>query len=89
MPLPGSKSKQGGEDNPMSYNVMPLPQRTASEGHILKNFKYFETTIFHDDDKNTIPVVAKAPNRGGGVTQNVLAVFYDQQVRFGEGPWQG
>lgn len=80
----------GGEGNPLSYNFMPLPQATDPDGYILKNFKYHERILFHNDNaKRTLTSTAVAPNRGGEVTQNVRALFYDQQVRFAEGPDAG
>ncbi|MDX1802109.1 MAG: heme-binding protein [Marinobacter sp.] len=80
----------GGEDNPLSYNIMPLPQVWDDDGYILKNFTYTERLKFNDDnDKNTLAIAAEAPNRGGLVTQNCRAVFYEQQVRFAEGPAKG
>ncbi len=30
----------GGDENPLSYNIMPLPQISDPDGYILKNFKY-------------------------------------------------
>lgn len=89
----------GGVDNPLSYNIMPLPSVPPcphskknpydphNDGYILKNFRYTERLKFNDcDDKNTLAVAAIAPNRGGLVGQNCRAVFYEQQVRFAEGP---
>lgn len=89
----------GGEDNPLSYNIMPLPSVPScppsscnphdpeNNGYILKNFKYTERLKFNDnDDKNTLAIAAEAPNRGGLVGQNCRALFYEQQVRFAEGP---
>ena len=34
-------------------------------------------------------ITASAPNRGGTYTQSAHAIFYDQQVRFSEGPDKG
>lgn len=77
----------GGKDNPLSYNIMPLPQPSDPDGYILKNFKYHERIRFNNDDPvNTLAIAAEAPNRGGLVAQNVHALFYDQQVMFAEGP---
>lgn len=74
---------RGGPDTPYSYNIMPLPQDSAPEGYILKNFRYHETITFHGDDPDrAVAAAAKAPNRGGSITQNARAIFYDQQVRF-------
>jgi len=62
-----SKGKSvGGNDNPLSYNIMPLPEAKAPDGYILKNFKYHERLKFNNDDSvNTLAVTAEAPNRGG------------------------
>jgi hypothetical protein len=89
----------GGEDRPLSYNIMPLPSVPPcplsepnpfdpdNDGYILKNFRYTERLKFNDcDDKNTLAIAATAPNRGGLVGQNCRVVFYEQQVRFAEGP---
>jgi len=89
----------GGEGNPLSYNIMPLPSVPPcrgvklnkhdpdNDGYILKNFRYTERLRFNDcDDKNTLAIAATAPNRGGLVEQNCRALFYEQQVRFAEGP---
>jgi hypothetical protein len=80
--FPGSNL--GGPDNPLSYNIMPLPQTSNVDGYILKNFKYYEMLNFND----TIASAAIAPNRGGLVSQNARALFYEQQVKFAEGPAQ-
>ena len=77
----------GGEERPLSYNVMPLPQRQSQgtqpfPGYILRNFSYYETIRFNSDSAIALP--AAAPNRGGEATQIADAVFYDQQVRFAE-----
>lgn len=86
----------GGTANPLSYNVMPLPQQATPEhgplpypGYILKNFSYYETIRFNDVAGSVIPVPATAPNRGGGVNQIAHALFYDQKVSFAEGPKTG
>jgi hypothetical protein len=75
------------------------PQHPNYGGFILKNFAFTETIRFNGSvDKNDPPehqdpaalaTVAGAPNRGGSYTQFVHAVFYDQQVRFAEGPAEG
>lgn len=75
----------GGEDNPLSYNIMPMPETSDPDGYILKNFRYFELINFND----TVAVAAEAPNRGGLVSQNARALFYEQQVKFAEGPAKG
>jgi hypothetical protein len=86
--LPFGSDGIGGDKNPLSYNIMPLPQTDgAPEHYILKNFKYTERLRFNDgNDAATLAIAAVAPNRGGLVTQNCRAVFYEQQVRFAEGP---
>ncbi|MGH7782004.1 MAG: heme-binding protein [Candidatus Binataceae bacterium] len=77
----------GGKVNPLSYNIMPLPQHADPDGYILKNFKYYETIRFNDNNSDhTIAIAAEAPNRGGLVSQNARALFYEQQVKFAEGP---
>ena len=89
-PLPGGNNGEGGEKNPLSFNVMPLPQEQAQPGakdfpgYILKNFRYYETIVFNAD--NAVAAPAKAPNRGGEITQNSHALFYDQQVHFFDPP---
>ncbi|HTV05883.1 MAG TPA: heme-binding protein [Acidobacteriaceae bacterium] len=77
-----NKNPVGGPENPLSYNVMPLPQTDDPDGYILKNFKFYETLNFND----SIAIAAVAPNRGGLVSQNARALFYEQQVKFAEGP---
>jgi hypothetical protein len=77
----------GGEDNPLSYNIMPLPDVSDPDGYILKNFKYHERIRFNNDHADdTLAIAAEAPNRGGHVAQNSRALFYEQQVKFAEGP---
>lgn len=83
--LPGST--KGGLKEPLSYNIMPLPEKGNPNGYILKNFKYTERIRFNDcKDKTTLAIGAGAPNRGGLTTQTVKALFYEQQVRYAEGP---
>ncbi len=75
------------------------PKGGAYGGFILKNFSFTETIRFNgtagkDDpadqqDPEAVAVVAGAPNRGGLYTQFAHAVFYEQQVRFAEGPEEG
>lgn len=72
----------GGQKNPLSYNIMPLPEAVDPDGFILKNFTFYEMLNFND----SIAVMAEAPNRGGLVSQNCRALFYEQQVLFAEGP---
>ena len=78
----------------------PAPAEGGSEygGFILKNFAFTETIRFNgtnnkDDaahqDPEAVAVVAGAPNRGGRYTQLAHSVFYEQQVRFAEGPEAG
>jgi hypothetical protein len=64
-------------------------------GFVLKNFTFTETIRFNGAnltdnpmhrDPAALAIIAGAPNRGGGYTQFSHAVFYDQQVRFAEGP---
>jgi len=77
----------GGPGSPLSYNIMPLPQTSSPNGYILKNFKYAEKIQFNDNcDDSTFAIAATAPNRGGQVDQVPGAIFYEQQVRFAEGP---
>jgi hypothetical protein len=77
----------GGPENPLSYNIMPLPQTSDPDGYILKNFKYHERLKFNNNDpKTTLAIAAEAANRGGLVSQNCRALFYEQQVMFAEGP---
>jgi hypothetical protein len=78
---------EGGDSNPLSYNIMPLPETDAPTGYILKNFKYTERLRFNNGNAlGTLAITAIAPNRGGLVSQNPRAVFYEQQVRLAEGP---
>lgn len=85
--LPGTS--KGDKTSPYSYNAMVLPQNspqspTQSLGYILKNFTYYETTRFNGPDAVAVP--GAAPNRGGDYQQTPFVLFYDQQVRFAEGP---
>ena len=91
--FPGSK--QGGTDNPLSYNIMPLPQKSLSptgskgySGFILKNFTYFETIRFNSnmDTTGEVALSVLAPNRDTTYQQDARALFYSQQVHFAEGP---
>jgi hypothetical protein len=81
---------------------MPLPQVEPQKGYpcclgyILKNFSFTEEIRFNgaddpndphaENDPNALAVIARAPNRGGRYTQDSHAVFYEQKVRFAEGP---
>jgi len=77
----------GGEDKPLSYNIMPIPDTSDENGYILKNFRYHERLHVNDDKQDaTLAISACAPNRGGQITQIPHAIFYEQQVRFAEGP---
>jgi len=81
--------------------VDPQPGRPAGEygGFILKNFSFTETIRFNgtsakgdpvdQQDPQALAVAAAAPNRGGTYTQEARAIFYEQQVRFAEGPQAG
>lgn len=89
-PHEGRESPVGGNDNPLSYNIMPMPQDSDPDGYILKNFKYNERLKFNDNNVDTtLAIAAEAPNRGGLVSQNCRALFYEQQVKFAEGPGAG
>ncbi|HUN85044.1 MAG TPA: heme-binding protein [Terracidiphilus sp.] len=80
----------GGPENPLSYNIMPLPEKADPNGYILKNFRYHEKLHFNDDNaSNTLAIAAQAPNRGGQIDQVATAIFYEQQVQFAEGPATG
>ena len=87
--FPGSA--YGGQADPLSYNVMPLPQTPPQgqqdTGYILKNFRYYETQKFNSN--NDVASAALAPNRGGDSLQAPVALFYEQQVRFAQGPGVG
>lgn len=61
------------------YNVMPLPQKSAPGGFVLKNFPYYEETTF-------APIAGGAPNRGGTFTQNTNVLFYEQRVFIADNP---
>lgn len=81
--------KVGGDTDPLSYNIMPLPETSpkAPDGYILKNFKFTERLRFNNcDPMTTLAIGAEAPNRGGLISQNCRAIFYEQQVKFAEGP---
>lgn len=87
--LPGTS--KGGPESPYSYNVMPLPQNSPQSpsqnlGYILKCFTYYETIRFNAASADAVAVPGKAPNRGGDYQQTPFALFYDQQVKFAEGP---
>ena len=84
VPQPGRKSQKGAK----KYG-----------GFILKNFAFTERIRFNGtsgkadptdlQDPGALAVVAGAPNRGGSYTQFAHTVFYEQQVRFAEGPEAG
>lgn len=84
--------------------IVPQPGRkkqkgaTKFGGFILKNFSFTERLRFNGtneakdrahQDPQALAVVAGAPNRGGSYTQFAHSVFYEQQVRFAEGPEKG
>lgn len=87
--LPGTN--KGDRNSPYSYNVMVLPQSSPQHGtdlgYVLKNFTYYETIVFKGPDAVAGPVAA--PNRGGAYQQTPYVLFYDQQIRFAEGPGEG
>ncbi len=60
------------------YNVMPLPEATAPNGFILKNFSYFEEITFS-------AIEGKVANRGGKDEQDAYTIFYEQRVFFSDG----
>lgn len=85
IPAEDNQSALGSEANPLSYNVMPLPEKGGNGvGFILKNFTYYEKLYINNE--NNVAAPATAPNRAGSYQQNVQAWFYSQQVRFAEGP---
>ena len=61
------------------YNVMPIPQATAPDGFILKNFFYYEVITFS-------AIQGKVANRGGTDEQDSYTLFYEQRVFFADGP---
>lgn len=61
------------------YNVMPIPQATAPNGFILKNFSYYEVMTFS-------AIQGKVANRGGTFEQDCYTIFYEQRVFFADGP---
>jgi len=61
------------------YNVMPLPQTTAPDGYITKNFPYYEEITF-------APIAGSAPNRSGNFTQTSGVLFYEQRVFIANNP---
>lgn len=82
--------------------IAPQPGREPQKkygGFILKNFSFNERLRFNgtagkedppdQQDPDALAVVAGAPNRGGTYTQFAHALFYEQQVRFAEGPENG
>jgi hypothetical protein len=63
-----SGSMYGGEENPLSYSLMPLPQDTPQPGepdygYILKNFTCYETIHFNDQSAITPPGHRPKPRR--------------------------
>lgn len=83
--LPNAPNEEGSEANPLSYCVMPLPQKPPN--FILKNFTLYEAVQF--DGNNNVAEPASAPNRGNDSLQVPTALFYSQQVYFAEGPGTG
>ncbi len=83
---PFTSGGPGGQDQPFSFNVMPLPQAGGNDGagYILKNFSLYEIVKF--DDERDVALPATAPNRGSSDLQVPTALFYEQQVYFAEGP---
>lgn len=61
------------------FNVMPIPEATAANGFILKNFSYFEEITFS-------AIEGKVANRGGTDEQDSYTLFYEQRVFFSDGP---
>ncbi|PKG58085.1 MULTISPECIES: heme-binding protein [unclassified Shewanella] len=61
------------------FNVMPIPQVTAPNGFILKNFNYYEVITFS-------AISGKVANRGGQYEQDSYTLFYEQRVFFADGP---
>lgn len=61
------------------FNVMPIPQATAPNGFILKNFHYYEVMTFS-------AIQGKVANRGGKYEQDCFTLFYEQRVFFADGP---
>lgn len=88
MPLPQIEKQPGRK-----------PPKGKYGGFILKNFTFTERLRFNgtsekrdppdQQDEEALAVVAGAPNRGGEYTQFAHALFYEQQVRFAEGPDEG
>jgi len=61
------------------FNVMPIPEATAKNGFILKNFYYYEEITFS-------AISEKVANRGGTDEQDCYTIFYEQRVFFSDGP---
>lgn len=77
-PLPGARHGEGGRDNPLAYNVMPLPQASAPQGYILKNCTVFETLRFISAggmDGQAVAVPTTAPNRSSDSLQLPTAPY--------------
>jgi hypothetical protein len=86
--LPNATEMEGSTANPLSYNVMPLPQTTGGvEGFILKNSTIYEVVKFNSISDIDLPTTAA--NRGEGLLQTPTALYYEQQVFFGAGPKVG
>lgn len=61
------------------YNVMSLPQQSAPNGYILKNFAYYEEITF-------ATIAGNVANRGGDFSQTANTLFYEQRVYFADNP---
>ncbi len=84
---------------PLPQVPPPAGRSNAYGGFILKNFAFAETLRFNgtagkadppdQQDPGAVAVTAGAPNRSGEYSQIAHALFYEQQVRFVEGPDNG
>lgn len=83
--LPGAPNGEGGRDHPLSYDVVAVPDTSSPSGYILKNSTVWEYLRFHDSS-SALTVPTSAPNRGVSHFQLSTAVYYEQQVYFGQGP---
>lgn len=61
------------------FCVMPLPEATAPNEFILKNFYYYEEITFS-------AIEGKVANRGGTFEQDCYTLFYEQRVFFSDQP---
>lgn len=93
--LPNATNGEGSSSNPLGYSVMPLPatEQVSCSGYILKNHSIYEDVTFDGPTSDMNPVPSPppttAPNRGNNVAQLPTALYYQQQVFFGEGQAQG